>query len=258
MGRGSRAWRSSGKLSPHRNVSVGRYLYPQDPVLLIDPEVVLTPTHVQCKTLGGHSGAGHLHSLHVPLDEASPGLTSGAGHDNGDSGLLRSGPVAEEVIVMGQEFFENDDLGPSPVFSLPLPSAGRGHGFEALSIIAEPGDLAGGHSRLIPGEFQVTPSSLEKGRDALYIPLRERKSGLGDDDCGAPLATTADPEGFRRDLSAVYVDNEGTFVESDVLPFTRSSSDQSQGDRYRECQKAFQDRLLPYVSVHRCLASGPG
>ena len=158
---------------------------------------------------------------------------------------------------MGEEFLENDGLGPSPVFSLPLPRAGRGYRLEALSIIAETGDLVGGHSHLIPSELQATPSSLEEGGHALDIPSCELDSGLGDYDCGLSLAAPADPELLGGDLAAVYVDNEGAFVEGDVLSLNRPTSDQRQGGHHGECQQAFQDLVLPFASMRRCVASYP-
>lgn len=119
---------------------------------------------------------------------------------------------------MGEEFFEDDGLRSSTVFALPLPSAGRGHGLEALSIIPETGDLAGGHSHLIASELQVPPTSLKEGCHALDIASGEQESGLCDYDCGFALATSADLEGLRGELTALYIDHEGAFVEGDVLP----------------------------------------
>ncbi len=84
MGRWHRALGPLRKLSTHRNVSVGRNLYAQNSVLLVDPDVVLEPPHVEREMLGGHSRSSNLHSLHVPLDKACPCLAAGAGHDDGD------------------------------------------------------------------------------------------------------------------------------------------------------------------------------
>ncbi len=257
MGRWRRAWKPLGKLSPHRNVTAGRNLYAQNAVLLVDPDVVFESTHVERETLCGHSSSSHLHSLHVPLDKASSCLTAGAGHDDGDGGWLLSGPLAEKVIVMGEEVLENDGLGPSTVFALPLPSAGCGHRFEALSIIAETGDLVGGHSHLIAGELQIPPTSLEERCHAFDLSSCEQESSLGDNDGGLPLATPADLEGLRGDLTALYVNYEGAFVERDILPLDRPRSEQRQGGRYGDGQQAFQDPVLRSASTLRFIVSGP-
>lgn len=225
MGRWRRAWRRLGKLSSHRNVGLGRDLDAENPVLLIDPDVVLESAHVERETLSGYSSATYLHGLHAALDKACPGLSAGARHDDRDRGRLLPGPPAKKVVVMGEEFLEDDGLRTSTVFALPLSSAGRGYRFEALSIIAETGDLVGGHSHLVACELEVPPTSLKEGRHALDISPAEQESGLCNDNGGLALATPADLEGLRGYLTALYVDNEGTFVEGDVLPLNRSRSE---------------------------------